>query len=77
MDLWAFLERIGVCFLLGVIIGFERQCRRKVIGLRTNTLVSLGSFLFVAMSCLVHDQDVTRVAAQVVSGIVYVGLVCF
>lgn len=73
MDLWAFLERIGVCFLLGVIIGFERQCRRKVIGLRTNTLVSLGSFLFVAMSCLVHDQDVTRVAAQVVSGIGFLG----
>lgn len=73
MDLWTFLERIGVCFLLGVIIGFERQYRRKAIGLRTNTLVSLGSFLFVAMSCLVHDQDVTRVAAQVVSGIGFLG----
>lgn len=73
MDFMTFLIRILVCFVLGVAIGFERQWRRKAIGLRTNTLVCLGSFLFVAMSCIVKDSDTTRVAAQVVSGIGFLG----
>lgn len=73
MDFITFLIRIAVCFFLGVAIGFERQWRRKAIGLRTNTLVCLGAFLFVAMSCLVQDSDKTRVAAQVVSGIGFLG----
>lgn len=73
MNIYTFCIRIIVCFILGVAIGFERQWRRKPIGLRTNTLVCLGSFLFVAMSCLVLDNDKTRVAAQVVSGIGFLG----
>lgn len=73
MDFLTFMIRISICFILGVAIGFERQWRRKAIGLRTNTLVCLGAFLFVAMSCLVGGNDTTRVAAQVVSGIGFLG----
>lgn len=73
MNIETFSIRIITCFVLGVAIGFERQWRRKPIGLRTSTLVCLGSFLFVAMSCLVQDPDKTRVAAQVVSGIGFLG----
>lgn len=73
MKIEIFLIRIITCFALGMVIGFERQWRRKPIGLRTSTLVCLGSFLFVAMSCLVQDGDKTRVAAQVVSGIGFLG----
>lgn len=68
-----FLIRIVVCFVLGASIGLERQIRRKLVGLRTNTLVAIGAFLFVVISSLVSDGDTTRIAAQVVSGIGFLG----
>ena len=68
-----FLLRIIVTFALGFAIGLERQWRRRVIGLRTNVLVCLGSFLFVSFSLLTNAKDVSRIAAQVVSGIGFLG----
>ena len=68
-----FLCRISICFVLGLIIGIERQYRRRVAGMRTITLVALGSFLFVSISFLTNPVDVTRIAAQVVSGIGFLG----
>ena len=68
-----FLCRISICFVLGLIIGIERQCRRRVAGMRTITLVSLGSFLFVSISFLSNPVDISRIAAQVVSGIGFLG----
>lgn len=68
-----FVIRISVCFVLGSLIGLERQLRRKNVGVRTITLVSLGSFLFVSISSLSTAGDITRIAAQVVSGIGFLG----
>lgn len=68
-----FLCRISICFILGLIIGVERQYRRRVAGMRTITLVALGSFLFVSISFLSNPGDITRIAAQVVSGIGFLG----
>lgn len=68
-----FLIRITLCFILGSLIGLERQYRRKSVGIRTITLVSLGSFLFVSISNLLPTGDTTRIAAQVVSGIGFLG----
>ena len=68
-----FLCRISICFILGLIIGVERQYRRRVAGMRTITLVALGSFLFVSISFLTNPVDITRIAAQVVSGIGFLG----
>ena len=73
MDLKEFILCLLVCFGLSFLIGIERQYRRRIIGLRTIILVSLGSFLFVSMSFFVGDTDVTRIAAQVVSGIGFLG----
>lgn len=73
MEYLDFLGRISVCFVLGIIIGLERQYRRKIAGIRTITLVSLGAFLFVSVSDFTTPNDVTRIAAQVVSGI---GFIC-
>ena len=73
MDYLTFLGRISVCFILGIIIGLERQYRRKIAGIRTIALVSLGSFLFVSISDLTPASDITRIAAQVVSGIGFIG----
>lgn len=73
MDYLDFLLRISVCFILGSLIGLERQYRRKTAGIRTITLVSLGAFLFVSISNLSPAGDITRIAAQVVSGIGFLG----
>src|SRR5215831_17728044 len=60
--------------LLGSVIGFERQWRNRLAGLRTNTLVALGAASFVVFEALVPDaSSPTRVAAQVVSGIGFLG----
>ena len=68
-----FLIRIFVCFLLSIVIGIERQYRHKLVGLRTNVLVSLGAFMFNWVSYSALDSDSTRIAAQVVSGIGFLG----
>jgi len=60
--------------VLGSVIGFERQWRNRLAGLRTNTLVALGAASFVVFEALIPDtSSPTRVAAQVVSGIGFLG----
>ena len=68
-----FLIRISMSFILSLLIGLERQWRGRAIGLRTNVLVSIGSFLFVSFSFLGSGMDISRIAAQVVSGIGFLG----
>src|SRR5574344_2514798 len=70
------LIRLIAAMLLGGVIGIEREYRSKDAGFRTHFLVSLGSALF----CIVSQygfgaevKDASRVAAQVVSGIGFLG----
>lgn len=66
--------RILVASLLGAIIGFERQWTRHQAGILTNVIVCIGSFSFTAFGYFVSDNaDLTRIAAQVVSGIGFLG----
>jgi putative Mg2+ transporter-C (MgtC) family protein len=59
---------------LGAAIGMERQWRQRLAGLRTNTLVALGSASFVVFASTFPDEiSPTRVAAQIVSGIGFLG----
>jgi putative Mg2+ transporter-C (MgtC) family protein len=65
-----FVLRLVVAFLLGAVLGLERQWRQRMAGLRTNTLVATGAALFVMLSVLTPgDSSPNRIAAQVVSGI--------
>lgn len=73
MNEYEFLLKLLVCFLLSFFIGIERQYRKRVIGLRTTILVSLGAFLFVSFSFSVGSNDVSRIASQVVTGIGFLG----
>ena len=77
MNLAAILQTVlnlGAAFLLGGVIGFERQWRQRLAGLRTNTLVALGAATFVLFAGLFPGEgSPTRVAAQVVSGIGFLG----
>lgn len=69
--------RILVAMVLGAAIGMERQWRLRTAGIRTNALVSVGACLFVFMGAVGLGEnpgaDPTRVAAQVVSGIGFLG----
>lgn len=65
--------RLTLALMLGSAIGFERQWHQKMAGLRTNALVALGAAGFVVFSGLVGQGDPTRVAAQVVTGIGFLG----
>src|SRR5262245_42908006 len=65
--------RLALALLLGCVIGFERQWNQKMAGLRTNALVALGASGFVVFSGLVGEGDPTRIAAQVVTGIGFLG----
>ena len=63
-----------VAACLGAAIGLERQWRQHLAGLRTNTLVALGAAIFITYSRAVSDEEgATRIAAQVVSGIGFLG----
>jgi len=74
MEYTDFLIRIAAALILSFLIGLERQWRRRAIGLRTNVLVCLGSFLFVSLPFLLKDVEFDfKVAAQVVSGIGFLG----
>jgi putative Mg2+ transporter-C (MgtC) family protein len=65
---------LGMAALMGASIGFERQWRQRMAGLRTNTLVAIGAASFMIFAGLFPDEgSPTRVAAQVVSGIGFLG----
>jgi putative Mg2+ transporter-C (MgtC) family protein len=70
-----FWLRLGTAILCGAIIGLERQLRGKAAGIRTSILICLGTELFVSLgSSFGGDQvDPTRVLAQVVTGIGFLG----
>ena len=72
--------RLTLACVLGGVIGYERQSRRKSAGLRTNVLVCLGSCLIMVLSEALYQNvegrtnaDPARLAAQVVSGIGFLG----
>jgi len=74
VDLLEIAARLGSALLLGGVIGFERQWRQRMAGLRTNALVAIGAAGFVVFSMMVSGNDSpTRVAAQIVSGIGFLG----
>ena len=68
------LTRVGLATLLGVMIGLERQWRSRMAGLQTMALVSTGSALYLILGAYSFgNADPTRVAAQIVSGIGFLG----
>ncbi|MFQ3587883.1 MAG: MgtC/SapB family protein [Fimbriimonadaceae bacterium] len=68
------LLNLSAAFVLGALIGLERQWRKRIVGIRTNALVAVGAAMFVALAAQVeNEQSPTRIAAQVVSGIGFLG----
>jgi len=72
---WDFLLNAAVALILGIAIGFVRQFRQRTAGLPTNALVCVRSSLYVSLGALLTSDPSSagRIAAQVVSGIGFLG----
>lgn len=68
-----FLVDLLVAIALGTIIGIERESRGKDAGISTNCFVIVGAMLFTFMSATVDPASQSRIAAQVVTGIGFLG----
>lgn len=68
---WAMIGRLALAAVLGALVGLEREYRGYPAGIRTMALVCMGSALFGDMSRAYSGDD--RIAAQVVSGIGFLG----
>ena len=67
------ITKIVLATALGYLIGMERELHGKVVGTRTISLIAIGSALYVLMSPAITGGDNSRIIAQVVSGIGFLG----
>jgi len=71
-----FVSRLLVAAVLGATIGFEREFKHKPAGLRTNMFICFGAAMFTLLSdelAVEHIGDHTRIAAQIIPGIGFIG----
>lgn len=71
-----FLPKILIATICGAIIGWDREQKNKVAGLRTNILICVGAAIFTIVSVIVsHDNnsDPTRILSTIVTGIGFLG----
>jgi putative Mg2+ transporter-C (MgtC) family protein len=76
VDQLELIARLAVGLVLGAAIGWEREMNRQPAGFRTHSLVALGAALFTVVSAFAFpgaENDKTRIAAQIVSGIGFIG----
>ncbi len=68
-----FLIRLAACLVCGTVIGIERELRGKPAGISTHCFVIAGACLFTMVSAVADPNSKARVAAQVVSGVGFLG----
>ena len=76
---WTVMIRLALCLIIGGIIGIERGRQGRAAGMRTHILVCMGAALAVMMGFYITEDlnlsgDPMRIAAQVVSGIGFLGV---
>ena len=69
----AFAFRLAVCLVLGAVTGVERELRNKPAGISTHCFVMAGACLFTFASITIDPNSPARIAAQVVSGVGFLG----
>ncbi|AEC02683.1 MgtC/SapB family protein [Parasphaerochaeta coccoides] len=78
LDVWSILFRIGFAVCAGGVLGMERALKRHAAGFRTYILVCLGATLVMMTGQFINQTfggtDVTRLGAQVISGIGFLGV---
>jgi len=73
--LMSMVPKILAATVCGAIVGWERERRNKVAGIRTNILICVGSCIFTIASFLAaqHGGDPTRILSTIVTGIGFLG----
>ena len=68
-------EALLCCFLSSFIIGLERQLQGKPVGIRTSSLICIGTYIFIAMTRQMSNEvtDPSRIVGQVITGIGFLG----
>jgi len=69
----SFIIGLAIAVIAGTLIGIEREARWKPAGISTQSLVIGGAFIFTFMSTVLDPNSPARVAAQVVSGVGFLG----
>ena len=69
----AFALKLGLCLVLGTLIGVERELRNKPAGISTHCFVMAGACLFTFISTVADPNSPARIAAQIVSGVGFLG----
>jgi putative Mg2+ transporter-C (MgtC) family protein len=67
------IKRLLLAGVIGGVLGAERELRRKSAGFRTNILIALGCAIFTIVSMSITSSTPDRVAAQIVTGIGFLG----
>jgi putative Mg2+ transporter-C (MgtC) family protein len=73
---WGYLTKLLMAAVLGGLIGLEREAKHRPAGLRTNLFICVGAALFTLLSdqlAAEHGGDHTRIAAQIIPGIGFIG----
>ena len=76
MDLSIYFEeaaQVSVAFVIGAIIGLEREFRSKPAGFRTMILICVGSCLYTILSKEIGNGSADRIASNIVTGIGFIG----
>ena len=75
MNYIEYILKITLSIVMGIIIGYEREKSYKDAGIKTNMLVCLGACIFTILSYenAIESSDPTRMAAQIISGIGFLG----
>jgi putative Mg2+ transporter-C (MgtC) family protein len=76
MDISVYLEeaaQVSVAFIIGAVIGIEREFRSKPAGFRTMILICVGSCLYTILSKEAADVSPDRIASNIVTGIGFIG----
>ena len=68
-----FLINIGLSLIAGILIGADRELKGKASGIGTHCFVIGGSMIFTYLSVLVDPNSTSRIAAQIVTGIGFLG----
>jgi putative Mg2+ transporter-C (MgtC) family protein len=69
----SYLFNLLICLICGIIIGTERELKGRPAGISTQTLVIGASMTFTFLSALIFPSDPTRIAAQIVAGVGFLG----
>lgn len=73
------IEKLVLAAVLGGLIGLEREAKHRPAGLRTNIFICMGAAMFTLLSdqlAVLHMGDHTRIAAQIIPGIGFIGAGC-